>query len=180
MKTKLSILLLVVVAMVSAVSAQRVRPAGYESIYFDREDYISATGDTVIYLYEKGNKFEPKKIGMGNFIPGAFEFGKDYLSAFQSEFPDLNYPDDLKQFYGIEVCFWTDYEGNVTSFYYQLPSSDKLSLYPDLEKHLYELAAKVKKEGLQKYDVRSFEPDVYSRFYYQFGLLHRLALKNRP
>ena len=54
MKTKLSILLLFVVAAISAVSAQRVRPAGYESVYFDREDYIPAEGDTIIYLYEKG------------------------------------------------------------------------------------------------------------------------------
>ena len=177
MKTKLFILLLFSMTIVPIASGQRLEaPTGYRSLYFDREDYISTNGDTIVYLYEKGNRFEPKKVDIGLFIPGAFEFNKDAFSLFQEEFPDLNYPDDLWKFRGVELCLWTDYEGNIISFYYRF-YSDKSCIYPDLEKHLYDLAVKIKKAGFKKYDIRSMQPGVYSCFYYNMARLYRDYIK---
>lgn len=172
MKTRLSIILLFTVVIVSTTSAQIISRPDYESPYFDREDYIGEKGDTTVYLYEKGNRFEPEKVDIGIFVPGTFEFNKDALSLFQEEFPDLNYPDDLWKFKGIELCLWTDYEGNIISFYYR-SYSDKSCIYPDLEKHLYDLAVKIKKAGFKKYDMRSMQPGVYSCFYYNMARLYR-------
>ena len=62
MKTGLSIFLLFAVVIVSTASAQIISRSDYESSYFDREDYISADGDTTVYLYEKGNRFKPEQI----------------------------------------------------------------------------------------------------------------------
>ncbi len=62
MKMKLFIPLLLFIVTSMTISAQIVQPEGYRSLYFDREDYISEDGDTTVYLYEKGNRFEPEQI----------------------------------------------------------------------------------------------------------------------
>lgn len=52
------------------------------------------------------------------------------------------------------LAVWIDDDGNAISFYYSMPS-DKLNIYPDLEKHLYAYATSIKKEGFKKYEMRS-------------------------
>lgn len=179
MKTRLSIILLFAVAIVSAVSAQRISRPDYESLYFDREDYISKKGDTTVYLYEKGNRFEPGYRELGNFVPGFREFFKSALSLFQKEFTELEYPEGLLDFKGIMFAVWIDDDGNAISFYYSMPS-DKLNIYPDLEKHLYAYGTSIKKEGFKKYDMRSGVPGTYCCLYYHFNFLYRSFLENRP
>ena len=181
MKTKLFILLLFSMALVSMASGQRLEaPAGYQSLYFDREDFVSfISGDTTVYLYEKGNRFEPGHRELGNFVPGFREFSKSALSLFQKEFTELEYPKGLLDFRGIMLAVWIDDDGNAISFYYSMPN-DKLNIYPDLEKHLYAYATSIKKEGFKKYDMRSGMPGTYCCLYYHFNMLYRSFLENRP
>ena len=172
MKTKLSILLLFVVAAISAVSAQRVRPAGYESVYFDREDYIPAEGDTIIYLYEKGGReFFPEQRDLGELF-GFRKMGKDLFLFFKREFPDLIYPEDLLKFIDICLFMWVDHDGNIVNFHYSL-KSDNLYLYPDMEKHLYNFAMSVREEGVKKYDIHALYPNSYCILNYCFSYIYR-------
>lgn len=171
MKTKLSILLLFVVAIVSAVSAQGVRPAGYESVYFDREDYIPAEGDTVVYLFEKGGKFIPEQRDLGELF-GFRKMGKDLFLFFKREFPGLIYPEDLLKFIDIRLSMWVDHDGNIVNFYYRF-KSENLYLYPDMEKHLYNFAMSVKKEGVKKYDIHALYPNSYCELHYFFSYIYK-------
>lgn len=89
MKTGLSIILLFAVVIVSTASAQIISRSDYESSYFDREDFVSfISGDTIVDLYEKGNRFAPEHIEQGIFVPGFREFFKSALSLFQKEFTE--------------------------------------------------------------------------------------------
>ena len=172
MKTRVSILLLFVAAAILAVSAQRVRPAGYESVYFDREDYIPAEGDTIIYLYEKGGReFFPEQRDLGELF-GFRKMGKDLFLFFKREFPDLIYPEDLLKFIDICLFMWVDHDGNIVNFYYRF-KSDNLYLYPDMEKHLYNFAMSVKKEGVKKYDIYALYPNSYCEMNYNFSYIYK-------
>lgn len=62
MKMKLFIPLLLFIVTSMTISTQIVQPEGCRSLYFDREDYVSADGDTTVYLYEKANRFKPEQI----------------------------------------------------------------------------------------------------------------------
>ncbi len=120
MKMKLFIPLLLFIVTSMTISTQIVQPEGYRSLYFDREDFVSSiSGDTIVYLYEKGGKFTPERRDHGKLF-GFRKMGKDIFPIFKREFSDLNYPEDLLKFRRIQLSMWIDHEGNIISFYYWL------------------------------------------------------------
>lgn len=172
MKMKLFIPLFLFIVTSLTISAQIVQPAGYQSLYFDREDFVSSiSGDTIVYLYEKGGKFTPERRDLGELF-GFRKMGKDIFPIFKREFPDLNYPEDLLKFRGIQLSMWIDHEGNIISFYYWL-KLDSLCLYPDMEKHLYNFAMSIKKGGVKKYDIYALYPNSYCELNYSFSYIYR-------
>ena len=175
MKMKLFIPLLLFIVTSMTISAQIVQPEGYRSLYFDREDYISADGDTIIHLYEKGNRFKPERTDYGQLAFGLKKMSKDFLQIFKGEFPDLTYPDDLSKLGRNALCMYVDHEGNIISYYYRFKSGD-LYLYPDMEKHLYNFAISIKKNGLKKYDMHAIYPDSYCLVSYLFAYMYRALI----
>ncbi len=172
MKMKLFIPLLLFIVTSMTISTQIVQPEGYRSLYFDREDFVSSiSGDTIVYLYEKGGKFTPERRDHGKLF-GFRKMGKDILPIFKREFSDLNYPEDLLKFRRIQLSMWIDHEGNIISFYYWL-KLDSLCLYPDMEKHLYNFAMSIKKGGVKKYDIYALYPNSYCELNYSFSYIYR-------
>lgn len=158
--------------LASAASAQIISRSDYESPYFDREDYISADGDTTVSLYEKGGKFTPERRDPGEVF-GFRKMGKDLYPFLKREFPDLTSPKDIMKFDGVILSMWVDNKGNIVSFFYWLKSNNILYLYPDMEKHLYNFAMSIKNEGVKKYNIYALNVDSYCMLNYSFTYIYR-------